>query len=100
MSRSPTAVIYSGVLNNEPRTRDAALDLGDRVELRPEHTIDALPPENWDPEAGGGCPKWSAHSPPGRHPPPELAHAQVDAPRLGLQDQDDRACGRGETHAL
>lgn len=43
-SRTDTG--YVGVLNNEPGTPDAPIKLGDRVEFRPDHIIDALPPEN------------------------------------------------------
>ena len=43
---------YEGVLNNEPRTPGVPLTLGDRVTFKPEHIIDALPPETWDPETG------------------------------------------------
>jgi uncharacterized protein YegJ (DUF2314 family) len=43
---------YLGVLNN-PRTAGAAIALGEQVEFGPDHVIDALPPENWNPETGG-----------------------------------------------
>jgi uncharacterized protein YegJ (DUF2314 family) len=43
---------YAGVLNSTPRTQDASLALGDRVEFGPDHVIDALPPENWNPKTG------------------------------------------------
>ncbi len=43
---------YVGVLNNKPRTPNSPVELGDRVEFGPNHIIDALPPENWDPETG------------------------------------------------
>lgn len=43
---------YLGVLNNEPRSSGAPIALGERVEFRPDHVIDALPPENWNPETG------------------------------------------------
>jgi hypothetical protein len=43
---------YAGVLTNTPRTLDAPITLGDRVEFGPDHIIDALPPENWNPETG------------------------------------------------
>ena len=45
-----TDIGYAGVLNNEPQTQDAPIGLGDRVEFEPDHIIDALPPENWNPE--------------------------------------------------
>ena len=41
---------YVGVLNNEPRTPDAPIALGQVVEFGPDHIIDALPPANWNPE--------------------------------------------------
>ncbi len=41
---------YAGVLNNEPRTPDTSLALGDRIEFGPDHVIDVLPPSNWDPK--------------------------------------------------
>jgi uncharacterized protein YegJ (DUF2314 family) len=41
---------YIGVLQNEPRTTNAPIALGERVEFGPDHIIDALPPENWNPE--------------------------------------------------
>jgi hypothetical protein len=40
---------YAGVLNTEPRTQDALIGLGQHVEFGPNHIIDALPPENWNP---------------------------------------------------
>ena len=43
---------YVGVLQNEPRTPDAPIALGERVEFGPDHIIDTLPPENWNPETG------------------------------------------------
>ena len=43
---------YVGVLNNEPRTPDAPIAIGERVEFGPEHIIDALPPANWNPDTG------------------------------------------------
>ena len=43
---------YVGVLQNEPRTANAPIALGERVEFGPDHVIDALPPENWNPETG------------------------------------------------
>jgi len=43
---------YVGVLNNEPRTADAPIALGQVVEFGPDHIIDALPPANWNPETG------------------------------------------------
>jgi uncharacterized protein YegJ (DUF2314 family) len=43
---------YVGVLDNEPRMPDAPLALGERVEFGPDHVIDALPPENWNPKTG------------------------------------------------
>jgi uncharacterized protein YegJ (DUF2314 family) len=43
---------YVGVLNNDPRTIDSPIACGERVEFMPEHVIDALPPENWNPETG------------------------------------------------
>ena len=45
-----TDIGYAGVLNNEPQIPDAPIGLGDRVEFGPDHIIDALPPENWNPE--------------------------------------------------
>jgi uncharacterized protein YegJ (DUF2314 family) len=41
---------YVGVLDNEPRTPDAPIVLGQTVEFGSEHIIDALPPANWNPE--------------------------------------------------
>jgi len=41
---------YVDVLNNEPRTPGVPLSLGDRVAFRPDHVIDAMPPESWDPK--------------------------------------------------
>lgn len=41
---------YLGVLNNQPRMNEAPVSLGERVEFGPDHVIDALPPENWNPE--------------------------------------------------
>lgn len=43
---------YVGVLNYEPRTPDAPIALGERVEFGPGRIIDALPPENWNSETG------------------------------------------------
>jgi uncharacterized protein YegJ (DUF2314 family) len=43
---------YVGVLNDEPRTAGAPIALGEPVEFGPDHIIDALPPENWNPETG------------------------------------------------
>lgn len=43
---------YVGVLNNQPRTEGAPIAHGDRVEFGPDHIIDAMPPENWNPESG------------------------------------------------
>jgi hypothetical protein len=43
---------YVGVLNNTPRTENASIARGDRVEFGPDHIIDDLPPENWNPETG------------------------------------------------
>jgi hypothetical protein len=43
---------YTGVLNNEPRTQDAPIGLGQQIEFGPDHVIDALPPENWNPKTG------------------------------------------------
>jgi len=43
---------YVGVLNNESRTANSPIALGERVEFGPDHVIDALPPENWNPETG------------------------------------------------
>jgi hypothetical protein len=43
---------YVGTLNNEPRLEGAPISLGQRVEFGPDHVIDALPPENWNPETG------------------------------------------------
>jgi hypothetical protein len=31
------------VLNNEPRTHDAPIERGDRIEFEPDHIIDAFP---------------------------------------------------------
>ena len=47
-----TATGYVGVLNDEPRTAGAAIALGEHVTFGPDHIIDALPPENWNPETG------------------------------------------------
>jgi uncharacterized protein YegJ (DUF2314 family) len=41
---------YLGVLNNDPRTVGAPISLGQVVEFWPDHVIDALPPESWNPE--------------------------------------------------
>jgi hypothetical protein len=41
---------YEGVLNNEPRTPRVPISLGERVTFGPDHIIDSLPPESWDPE--------------------------------------------------
>jgi len=46
-----TATGYIGVLNNEPRTPDAPIALGQVVEFGPDHVIDALPPANWNSDA-------------------------------------------------
>ena len=43
---------YSGVLNNEPLTAGAPIALGEQVEFGADHIIDALPPDNWNPETG------------------------------------------------
>jgi uncharacterized protein YegJ (DUF2314 family) len=43
---------YVGVLNNDPRTTGAPIARGERVEFGPDHVIDALPPETWNPETG------------------------------------------------
>jgi uncharacterized protein YegJ (DUF2314 family) len=43
---------YEGVLNNEPRMPDAPIGRGQRVQFGPDHVIDALPPENWNPDTG------------------------------------------------
>ena len=47
VGRTPTG--YAGVLNNQPRTPGTSLALGDRVEFGPEHVIDVLPPEDYEP---------------------------------------------------
>ena len=47
-----TATGYVGVLNNEPRTIGAPIALGEQVEFGPDHVIDALPPQTWNPETG------------------------------------------------
>jgi uncharacterized protein YegJ (DUF2314 family) len=43
---------YVGTLNNEPELEGAPISLGERVEFEPGHVIDALPPEDWNPETG------------------------------------------------
>jgi hypothetical protein len=43
---------YEGVLNSDPETAGVPLSSGDRVNFRPDHVIDALPPENWDAATG------------------------------------------------
>jgi uncharacterized protein YegJ (DUF2314 family) len=43
---------YSGVLNNEPLTTGAPIALGEQVEFGADHIVDALPPNNWNPETG------------------------------------------------
>jgi uncharacterized protein YegJ (DUF2314 family) len=43
---------YIGKLDNEPRTADAPISLGQVIEFGPDHIIDALPPANWNPETG------------------------------------------------
>jgi hypothetical protein len=43
---------YLGELNNDPRMEDAPIASGAPVEFGPDHVIDALPPENWNPETG------------------------------------------------
>lgn len=43
---------YAGVLLNQPRASDAPVAPGHRIEFGPDHIIDALPPENWNPETG------------------------------------------------
>jgi uncharacterized protein YegJ (DUF2314 family) len=43
---------YVGVLTNQPRMASSPIARGDRVEFGPDHVIDAVPPENWDPKTG------------------------------------------------
>jgi len=43
---------YVGVLDSEPRTAGAPIAVGVQVEFDPDHIIDAMPPENWNPETG------------------------------------------------
>jgi uncharacterized protein YegJ (DUF2314 family) len=39
---------YEGVLESDPQTAGVVLGPGDRVNFRPEHVIDAEPPESWN----------------------------------------------------
>jgi uncharacterized protein YegJ (DUF2314 family) len=43
---------YLGELNNTPKMAGAPIAPGERVEFGPDHIIDTLPPENWNPETG------------------------------------------------
>ena len=43
---------YEGVLMNDPVSQGVLLRFGDRVVFGPDHVIDALPPENWNPQTG------------------------------------------------
>jgi hypothetical protein len=43
---------YEGVLDNEADAKGVPLSLGDRVSFQPDHVVDALPPDNWNPATG------------------------------------------------